>query len=76
MNKFSDFYIKTLHSFVRTSFDLQEIPLFLPIFGRRYQYKATVKLIVRSDKRKINFRNLFVRLAYLAYTFAEFKSTD
>ena len=44
MNKFSDSYIKKLHSFVRTSLDLQEIPLFLPIYSRRYQYKAKVKL--------------------------------
>ena len=76
MNKFSDSYIKTLHSFVRTSFDLQEIPLFLPIYSRRYQYKAKVKLFGWSKKRKINFRNLFVRLAHLAYIFAESKSAD
>ena len=63
MNKFSDLYIKNVHSFVRTSFDLQEMPLLLPIHSRRYQYKASVKLFVRSDKRKINFRNLFVQLA-------------
>ena len=76
MNKFSDSYIKNLHSFVRRSFDVQEIPLFLPISSRRYQYKASVKLFVRSDKRNIHFRNLFVRLAHMAYIFAELKSAD
>ena len=76
MNTFSDVFVKNLHSFVRTLFDLQEIHLFLPIYSRRYQYKANVKLFVRSKKRKINFRNLFVRLAHLAYIFAELKSAD
>ena len=76
LNKFSDWYIKTLHSFVTTSLDLQEKPLFLPLYSRRYHYEASVKLFVQSDKRKINFLNLFVRLAHLAYTLAELKSTD
>ena len=71
MNKLSDFYIKNLHSVVRTSSGLHEIFLFVPIYSRRYQYKASVKLFQQGDKRKINFRNLFVRLAHLAYKFAE-----
>ena len=76
MNKFSDLYIKNVHSFVRTSFDLQEMPLLLPIYSRRYQYKASGKLFMRSDKRKINFRNLFVRSAHMAHIFAKLKSAD
>ena len=68
--------MKNLHSFVRISFDLQEIPLFLPIYRSRYQFNPSLKLFEQSDKRKINFRNLFVRLAHMAYIFAELKSAD
>ena len=72
----SDCYIKNIHSFVRTSFDLQAMPLFLPIYNRRYQDKPSAKLFVPSDKRKINFRNLFVRLAHQEKIFGKFKCAD
>ena len=72
----SDCYIKNMHSFVRTLFDLQEIPLFLAIYNRTYQYKPSVKLFVKSDKRKTNFRNWFVRLAHQEQIFGKFKCAD
>ena len=76
MNTFSDSYIKKLHSFVRTSFDLQEIALFLPIYSRRYQYKPSVKFSAGNQKRKISLRKLFVRVTNLEYIYAEFRSAD
>ena len=59
MNKFYDSFTKNLHSFVGAGFDFQETPLFLPIYSRRNQYKPSVKLFERSDKREMNLRKLF-----------------